>query len=37
MERKQIENLYIINGLTDYKLKSIEDLLKGTRSRLQGS
>ena len=28
MERKQIENLYKINGLTDYKLRNTEDLLK---------
>lgn len=28
MDRFQIENLYKVNGLTDYKLKSTEDLLK---------
>jgi hypothetical protein len=28
MERKQIENLYKINGLTDYKLNSTGDILK---------
>jgi len=28
MNRSQIENLYKVNGLTDYKLKTHEDLLK---------
>jgi len=28
MNRSQIENLYKVNGLTDYKLKNTEDLLK---------
>jgi hypothetical protein len=28
MEREQIENIYKINGLTDYKLNSTEDILK---------
>lgn len=28
MDRKQIENLYEINGLNDYQLKNTEDLLK---------
>lgn len=28
MERYQIENLYRVNGLTDYKLRSSEDLMK---------
>lgn len=28
MNRSQLENLYKVNGLTDYQLKSTEDLLK---------
>ena len=28
MTRKQLEKLYEVNGLTDYRLKSTEDLLK---------
>ncbi|EOD01440.1 hypothetical protein [Caldisalinibacter kiritimatiensis] len=28
MRREQIENIYKMNGLTDYKLKNTEDLLK---------
>lgn len=28
MNRAKIENLYEINGLTDYKLRNIEDILK---------
>jgi len=28
MNRSQVENLYKVNGLYDYKLKSTEDLLK---------
>lgn len=28
MTRTQLENLYKVNGLTDYKLKTTEDLLK---------
>lgn len=28
MDKKQIENLYRINGVTDYRLKGIEDLLR---------
>lgn len=28
MERKQLENLYKINGITDYQLRNTDDLLK---------
>lgn len=28
MNRLQIENIYKLNGITDYKLKSTDDLLK---------
>lgn len=28
MNRNQLENLYMANGITDYKLKSTDDLLK---------
>lgn len=28
MNRRQLENLYEVNGITDYKLKNTEDLLK---------
>nr|WP_312289493.1 hypothetical protein [Clostridium chromiireducens] len=28
MNRKQIENLYLVNGIDDFKLRSQEDLLK---------
>jgi hypothetical protein len=28
MNRKQIENLYLVNGITDFKLRSQEDILK---------
>lgn len=28
MDRAQIENIYKANGLTDYKLKSLDDLMK---------
>lgn len=28
MNRSQIENLYIVNGLTDFRIRNIEDILK---------